>query len=183
MGAISSINLLKNTILVEQAQELVKIMQAKENLTTLCGLSREETALDFSGQHLGAGDAVLIANDITNMGAGGVSTVIMHKFPLPIQEIKAKAELDLSSKELSVLDAIVIAALLPLNVSGTLFFIPVIADISFDKGAILQFTFSGDSDDSAPVTMETSMVEAYFCGKKLGISGAIMVAAFLPKCT
>jgi hypothetical protein len=69
MGAISSINLLKNQIPVEQAQELVKIMQSKENLTTLCGLSREETELDFSSQNLGAGDAVLIANDISDMGA------------------------------------------------------------------------------------------------------------------
>jgi hypothetical protein len=50
-------------------------------------------------------------------------------------------------------------------------------------GAITQFTFSGDSNDSTPVTMETSMVEANFGGKGLGISGAIMVAAFLPKCT
>jgi hypothetical protein len=67
--AISSINLLKNQIPVEQAQELVKIMQAKENLTTLCGLSREKTELDFSSQNLGAGDAVLIANDISDMRA------------------------------------------------------------------------------------------------------------------
>jgi hypothetical protein len=68
-GAISSINLLKNQIPVEQAQELVKIMQAKENLITLCGLRREETELDFSSQNLGAGDAVLIANDISDMRA------------------------------------------------------------------------------------------------------------------
>jgi hypothetical protein len=44
-------------------------MRTKENLTTLCGLSGEETELDFSGQDLGAGDAVLIANDISDMGA------------------------------------------------------------------------------------------------------------------
>jgi hypothetical protein len=44
-------------------------MQAKEILTTLCGLSGEETSFDFSGQHLYAGDAVLIANDISDMGA------------------------------------------------------------------------------------------------------------------
>jgi hypothetical protein len=68
-GAISSINLLKNRIPVWQAQELVKIMQAKEKLITLCGLSKEETELDFSGQDLVAGDAVLIANDISDMGA------------------------------------------------------------------------------------------------------------------
>jgi hypothetical protein len=44
-------------------------MQAKKKLVTLCGLSKEETKLDFSGQDLRAGDAVLIANDISDMGA------------------------------------------------------------------------------------------------------------------
>jgi hypothetical protein len=63
-----------------------------------------------------------IADAIKDMGA--ISTVIMHKFPLPIQEIKAKAKLDLSSNELGVLDAIVIAALLPLNVSGAVVVYP-----------------------------------------------------------
>jgi hypothetical protein len=51
-----------------------------------------------------------------------------------------------------------------------------------DMGAISQFTFSGDSGESKPVTMETSMVEADFSGKHLGVSGAIMLSAFLPKC-
>jgi hypothetical protein len=68
-GAISSVNLLGNKIPAEQAQELVKVMQAKEKLTTLCGLSRDETELDSSGQNLGAGDAVLIANDISDIRA------------------------------------------------------------------------------------------------------------------
>jgi hypothetical protein len=66
-GIISSVNLLKNAIPVEQAQELVKIMQSKEKLITLCGLHKEETELDFSGQGLYPGDAVLIANDISDM--------------------------------------------------------------------------------------------------------------------
>jgi hypothetical protein len=52
-----------------------------------------------------------------------------------------------------------------------------------DNGAISQFTFSGDRSDSKPVTLETSMVEADFSKKGLGVSGAIMVGAFLPKCT
>jgi hypothetical protein len=39
-------------------------MRSKDSLTTLCGLSGNETELDFSKQNLGAGDAVLIANDI-----------------------------------------------------------------------------------------------------------------------
>ena len=32
------------------------------------------------------------------------------------------------------------------------------------------------------VTMKTNMTEANFSGKELGASGAITVAAFLPKC-
>jgi hypothetical protein len=63
------VDLLKNDIPVEQAQELVKIMQSKEKLITLCGLSGNEATLDFSNQRLGPGDAVLIANDISDMGA------------------------------------------------------------------------------------------------------------------
>jgi hypothetical protein len=68
MGALSSVNVLSNVIPVEQAQELVKIMRSKDTLTTLCGLTGVETKLDFSSQGMGAGDAVLIANDISDMG-------------------------------------------------------------------------------------------------------------------
>ena len=58
-----------------------------------------------------------------------------------------------------------------------------IASAIKNMGAMSTFTFSGDEEESEPVTMETSMVEADFGGKYLGASGAIMVTAFLPKCT
>ena len=51
-----------------------------------------------------------------------------------------------------------------------------------DNGAMSKFTFSGDYSDSKPVTMTTTMTEADFSGKALGVSGSMMVAAFLPKC-
>ena len=54
-------------------------------------------------------------------GNGAISTVIVNKFPLPIQDIKSKAELDFSGKGLGVEDLIIIAALIPLNVSRTTF--------------------------------------------------------------
>jgi orotate phosphoribosyltransferase-like protein len=38
-------------------------------------------------------------------------------------------------------------------------------------------------DDSRSVTVETSMVEADFSKNGLGVSGAIMLLAFIPKCT
>jgi hypothetical protein len=57
-----------------------------------------------------------------------------------------------------------------------------LADAIPDMGAISKFTFSGD-DGSKSVTMETTMAVADFSGKGLGVSGAIMLSAFLPKCT
>jgi hypothetical protein len=51
------------------------------------------------------------------------------------------------------------------------------------NGAISKFTFSGDKSYNMPVTMETAMTVADFSGKNLSVSGAIMLSAFLPKCT
>ena len=62
-------NILKNKIPAKQARALVAIMRSKDSLVTLCGLTGTETELDFSNQKLGAGDAVLIANDIRDNGA------------------------------------------------------------------------------------------------------------------
>jgi hypothetical protein len=59
----------------------------------------------------------------------------------------------------------------------------ILSDIPSDNRAILKFTFSGDFMFSKPVTMETTMVVANFGEKGLCVSGAIMLSAFLPKCT
>ena len=56
-------------------------------------------------------------------------------------------------------------------------------NIPSDNRAISTFTFSGEEGYSKPVTMETTMTVADFSGKYLGVSGAIMLSAFLPKCT
>jgi hypothetical protein len=112
-GALSFLNVLKNQIPVKQAQELVETMQAKQKLANLCGLSKEETELDFSKQVLRTGDAVLIANAMKGMRA------------------------------------------------------------------ISRFKFG----DKQTVTMTTDMIEADFSHKGLGVSGAIVVSAFLPTCT
>jgi hypothetical protein len=114
MGAISSINLLKNEIPAEQAQELVKIMQAKEKLTTLCGLSRDETELDFSGQYLGAGDVVLITNDISDMRALLTFTFSGdYSSSQPVTMETTMTEADFSGKELCVSGGMMVAAFLP----------------------------------------------------------------------
>ena len=70
----------------------------------------DETELDFSSQSLRAGDAVLLASDIQDMGS--LSKLKMNKYELPVQEIKTATALDLSGKGLNHLDAIVIAVLI-----------------------------------------------------------------------
>jgi hypothetical protein len=49
--------------------------------------------------------------------------------------------------------------------------------------ALTAFAFSGDETNSQPVTMEASMIEANFSRKGLGVPGATLLSAFLPKCT
>jgi hypothetical protein len=157
-GAISSVNLLKNDISVEQAQELVKIMQSKEKLITLCGLSGKEATLDFSNQGLGPGDAVLIANDISDMRAmsklifGGDiseeydrSTQAFIKHKPAVLEV-GMTEADLSNRGLGV------------------------------GGAIIVSTWISDKDKGA-------MMSLNLASNKLGVEGAKITAACLPKCT
>ncbi len=124
MGAILSVNLLKNSIGVEQARALVIILKEHSTLKSLCGNSGDETMLDMRGKMNGADDAIMLAAEIVDNGA--MSTVVVNNgdngamFPLPIKDIKSKAELDFSGKKLKVEDAIIIAALLPSNVSRTI---------------------------------------------------------------
>jgi hypothetical protein len=66
---LSIVNLLSNNIRPRQARELIKLMEPKGKLTTLCGFSREEAKLDLDKANLGSGCAMLIANEIEKNGA------------------------------------------------------------------------------------------------------------------
>ena len=76
------------------------------------------------------------------------------------------AEVDLSNKNLGAGGAIIVGAWISHK----------------DNGAMKKLTISGDDYRAKPVTMDTSMMEANFSNKFLGVSGAMMLAAFLPKC-
>jgi hypothetical protein len=69
MGAISSVNLLKNDISVAQAEDLVSILKEHPTLKSLCGNSGDETELDMSGKLNGAADAIMIVAEIIDNGA------------------------------------------------------------------------------------------------------------------
>ena len=54
----------------------------------------------------------------------------------------------------------------------------VVAEYITNNGALTTITFG----DKQAVTMKAGMTEANLSGKQLGASGAIVAAAFLPKC-
>jgi hypothetical protein len=109
----------------------------------------------------------ILANDIPKEQAEDLIKTMKNKESLKsLCGIKPdQQEADFSKQGLGVVDAMLIAN-----------------DIS-DNGALSKFTFSGDDSNSQPVTMETCMTTADFSRKGLYASGAIMLSAFLPKCT
>jgi hypothetical protein len=120
-SALTSLHVGLNSIPVKEMNEITTIAMAKDSMKILCEVPIKDkalTELDISRKNPSVEGALVLAEYLRNNGT--ISTAIIHTFPLPIQEIKTKAELDLSGKELGVLDVVVLAALLPLNVSGTI---------------------------------------------------------------
>jgi hypothetical protein len=165
------VNLLKNSIAVEQAQELVKIMQSKEKLNTLCGLSGNEATLDFSAQGLRPGDAVLIANDISNM--------------------RVLTSLDVSNNSLVCTSPNVYCRNMyspgdMVEYGGVM--CPV-ERASPDGGGLVGggwyrvYLLHGVLDLTDAIRVNGAMMSLNLASNGLGAAGAKIVAAFLPKCT
>jgi hypothetical protein len=68
-GALSSANLLRNDIGIDQARALVSILKEHPTLKSLCGNKGGETQLDMSGKMEGAADAIMLAPEIIDNGA------------------------------------------------------------------------------------------------------------------
>ena len=66
-GELTCVNLLSNNMDPESATMLLKVKAEKPNLRTLCGLSHEETELDYPFNGLGPMDAMLLAPEIAVM--------------------------------------------------------------------------------------------------------------------
>jgi hypothetical protein len=126
MGALLVLSLKGNGLGTEEGGKVVCEMLKDNSVLQELDLSSNNVWLGDQAENWSHEIAPKFAKALSQGLASNraISTVILHKFPLPIQEIKAKAKLDLSSKGLGVFDAIVIAALLPLNVSGTIFMYP-----------------------------------------------------------
>ena len=169
-------NLLNNSIGAEQAQNLATILKEHATLKSLCGNKGDETVLDMSGKQMGADGAIMLAPEIVANGA--LEKLLMGDNRINGAEAgKALSdalsanmmlkELDLSSQgdqyDRGRLEA-ACAKELAIGLSA--------------NGALETITFG----DVHTATMKTDMTKADISGKQLGASGAIIVAAFLPKC-
>ena len=149
-GSLSSANLLGNNIGVEQAQELVKIKEAKRGFKTLCGFTMDETEVDLSKKGLSAGCAVLLASEIPDMGALSSLT-----FPSPK---------DFSGPSLAF------GAFGNFGDSNT---------NPFSDSAQLAAAAQRKEAELGTVTINTTMTDADLSGKKLSTAGAQILVAFM----
>jgi hypothetical protein len=169
MGAILSVNLLKNNIGVElasQAEDLVSILKDHPTLKSLCGNKGNETELDMSGKMRGATDAMMLVPEIIDN--------------------RALTMLDISKNRLGGFNT-------GYNRDGSGYGMftatpegpKVIADAIKDMGALSKLIFGGDGYYRGgwvipePATLELGMTEADLSNKGLDAAGAMIVAAWI----
>jgi hypothetical protein len=121
MRALSKLVMRQNDIHGAEAGKAFSRMLAQNTVLKELDLSSQQVN-KYHGNALDAAFAKEFAVGIRDNGA--ISTVIVNTFPLQIQDIKSKAELDFSGRGLEVEDVIIIAALIPSNVSQTIFPLP-----------------------------------------------------------
>ena len=105
-----------------------------------------------------------------------------------VQEIKTATELDLSNKGLGKLDAVVIVVLIS-EFCEVCKLQSRFVSCRPANGSLSKFTWSGEKrprwnsggvwQDAPPVTLDTTMTDADFSNKHLGVSGATILAAFI----
>jgi hypothetical protein len=186
MGALTSLHVGKNDIPEKEMREIMAIAMHMESMKILCGVPFKDktlTELDVSGNNLGMEGALVITAYLN--GNGALTSLDISDNTLCGLYSNGRGTYNGAGVE-ALSDLLKVNSVLKeLNMSKT-YIGPEGAKVlslglSVNR-AISQFTFSGDEEDSKPVTMETSMTEADFSVKGLGESGTAMAAAFLPKC-
>jgi Ran GTPase-activating protein (RanGAP) involved in mRNA processing and transport len=183
MRALSVLSLKDNKLGTKEAGEVLGKMLKGNSVLKELDLSKNWV------HELDDGDAPGFSKGISKglAGNGALTSLHVGQNHIPAEEMRKIMTIAMHMDSMKILCEVPFKdkTLTELDVSGKNFGTEgalVVAGYLDDNGAISQFTFSGDDEDSKPVTMEISMTEADFSAKGLGQSGAIMVAAFLPKC-
>jgi hypothetical protein len=187
MRALSSANLLGNHIGIDQAKALATILKEHSTLKSLCGIADDATEADLSCLGMDADDAIVLASELPDKGA--LSSLSLKNNRLATKEAgRALAtalaansvlkELDLSSNAWAYSDYDHVHA------DGAGFAQELAVGIK-DNGAISKLIFNGGVTErgrwveGGTVTLESSMTDANFSNKKLGVPGAMIISAWL----
>jgi hypothetical protein len=176
MGAILSVNLLKNDIGVAQAEGLVSILKEHPTLKSLCGNTGNETELNMSGKMYGAADAILLVPEIIDNGALLVLSLQSNNLCAAggkalaegLKDNRVITELNIASNRLGykTLDNRNGA-----DMSGVI----ALADVIPDMGALTRLNISKNNlfhDDGAPVGKALSdMLAVNSSLQELDVSG------------
>jgi hypothetical protein len=161
-----SVNLLLNDIGIDQAKDLVGVLNQHPTLKTLCGNSGNETDLDMSGKMRGAGDAIMLVPDIIDNGAMTMLDVSKNR----LGGFSTGYNSDGSGY-----------GLFTATPEGP----KVIADAIKDMGSLSKLIFGGDGYYRGgwvipePATLELGMTEIDLSSKGLNAADAIIVAAWI----
>ena len=169
-----TVNVMGDKIGTKQLSKLQEMMQAHPMLVSLCGIAADATEANLSGLEMNADDAVILAAELPAKGAL-TSLDISNNMMATKEAGKALAEALASNSVLRELNLSGNAGFNGLDGPG---FAQELATGVSANGALETITFG----DEQAVTMKADMNEADFSNKGLGAPGAMIVAAFLPKC-
>jgi hypothetical protein len=178
---LTNLHVGKNYIPEKEMREIMDIAMRMDSMKILCEVPFKDktlTELDVSGKDLGMEGALVVAEYLD--GNRALTKFDVSKNSLCVEGTKVLAA---ALKGNQVMTELNVAGndmdLIPGVERGEMSGIVALADVISGMGAISKFTFG----DYESVAMETTMTVADFSEKYFGVSGAIMLSAFLPKCT
>jgi hypothetical protein len=161
MEAISSVNLLQNLIGIDQAKALASILKEHPTLKSLCGNSGEEKELDMSGKQIGAEGSIMLATEITGNGAILSANILLND--IGIDQAK--------------------------DLVGILKEHPTLKSLCGNKGNETELDLRGKMRGAGDAIMlvpeivdNEAMTSLNLASNKLGVEGAKIIAACIPKC-
>jgi hypothetical protein len=176
---LTSLHVGSNEIPEKEMREIMAIAMGMGSMKILCEVPFKDkrlTELDVSGKNLGREGALVVAEYLDGNGVLSKLDASDNDMFGDINKAGVTAWADALKGNTSLPEPSL--ATPDLGGGGA----QILADAISDTEALSTFTFSGEYSSNEPVTMDTTMTEADFSGKELGVSGGMMVAAFLPKC-
>jgi hypothetical protein len=162
MGALSIANVMGNSMGKEMLSKLQEIMRSKPNLVSLCGIADDATEANLSGLGMDADDAIILASELPDKRALSLFDISTNS--LGAEGSKALAEA-LNGNQVMT----------ELNIGSN--------KLTEDEYGIIGGDMSGVIALANAIPGMGAMRSLNLTSNVLGVKGARIIAACLPKCT